>query len=329
MKKTSILALLLAFVMVFSLFGCTSSSGDLAEYLLASEASDDVLKAANETLSAFMQAFEENNPSAAMPLFSESVESTEADLAAFFESVSALSSSPFVPFDAYYLNNLQVSDALMKVKKSADAENYIEITPAAEEMYCAMYVSEGDKISHMMTILMVYEGADFKIVWVNPTDFEYSGRDALEIYETTKKLSDDGRIIPAYISSCMLSNIFQPGGFFRYKENAEMEDICYKLFTEISETYKLPLALENTNNSSVYEIGISNDEEYGVIPLILIKTDEKSDLEKEAKAVVSSLDALSPGISDTFDYVHVEMTNDDPANEEVKIESEKIVIKTK
>lgn len=329
MKKTSILAILLAALMVFSLFGCDSGSDELPEYILAAEITAEVEASANKTLSTFMQAFEEDNPAAALPLFSESVEATEEDLSSFFESISSLISSPFVPYDAYYMNKLEVSESLIKVKKTDDSENYIEVTPAAEELYCAMYVSEGKKISQMMTFLLIREGDAFKIAWVNPTDFKYSGDDAIALYEKTKALADADKLIPAYISSCMLSNIFRPGGYFRYANDVEMEDLCYKLFTEISETYKLPLALSDTNNSSVYEIGISNDADHGVIPLILIKTDEKSALEKEATACLSALEKLSSGIVDTFDYVHFEITNDTPEDENTEIKSEKVVIKTK
>ena len=334
MKKK--ISLVLTFVLVLSLVlsACTEPTApETPEFVIAS-AIDDATKAeADKVLASFMQAFEEDKPADAAELFSEGFEATEENIGAFFAEVRKLVSSPFVPYDAYYISGIEVSDAPVKIKKDESAKDYIELTPAEDELYCAMYVSEGEKISYMMTVLLAKEGENFKIVWVNPTDFKYNGADANALYEKTKALSDDGKTIPAYISSCMLSNVFRPGGYFRYENDLEMEDICYKLFTEIAEKYPLPLALENTSDSAIYEIGISNDAELGIIPLFLFKTsvdvNDEAALKAESEKVITALEKLSPGLRKNFEYARFEATNDELTEETTSINSKTVNLKLK
>jgi len=334
MKKK--ISLILALVLVFSLMltACTEPTPpQTQEYVLASEIDAETKADAEEVLSAFMQAFEEDNASIATSLFSSDFEATEENIGAFFDELHKLVTVPFVPYDAYYVKGLEVSDLPIKVRKGADAEECIEITPGKEEMYCAMYVSEGEKVSYMMTVLLVKEGADFRIVWVNPTDFEYNGLGANELYAKTKELEDGKKLIPAYVSSCMLSNIFRPGGYLRYANDAEMEDICYRLFKEIAATYPLPLELEGTTESSVYEIGIANDNELGILPLIVLKTsadvNDETALRSEGEKALAALEKLSPGMSDSFEYIRFEATNDEITEETTAINKKVLNLKLK
>ncbi len=326
MKKTLslILALLLSLSLVLT--ACDKSTptpAETPEYVFTSEMSDKAKAEADEVLATFMQAFEENNPAVAVPLFSSGFEATEENIGAFFSEVAKLVDKPFMLYDSYYINNLTVSESPIKVKKSDSSGDFIEITPASDEIYCAMYVSEGEKISRMMTILLAKEGGKFRITWIAPTDFEYNGKGAPAVYEKTQALADEGKLFAAYVSSCMLGNIFRPGGFFRYENDLEMEDLCYKLFSDISSTYKLPLTLSDTTDSLVYEIGIANDDEHGVIPMILYKTtvpvDDEEQLTKESEKVLAAMEKLSPGLSENFEYIRFEATNDEITEETTTI----------
>lgn len=313
MKKKLSLILALLLVLSLALSACNNAS-ESVDYVLASEIGDDVKAEADAVLSGFMQAFEENNPAAALPLFSSEFEANEEDLAAFFEEVQKLVDAPFVPYDSYYMKGLTVEEALLKVKKSADATEYIEIAPAAEELYCAMYVSDSKNISRMMTILLARENGEFKITWVAPTDFKYDGVAAPEVYNRTKTLSDEGKLFSAYISSCKLGKIMRPGSFFRYSNDLEMEDLCNSLVDKISTSYPLPLALAETTESSVYEISLANDAELGLIPLIFYKTDatitNESALRAESEKVLAALEKIFPDIRESSEVIRFEATND-------------------
>lgn len=334
MKKK--LSLILALLLVFSLVltACdktTPATGETPEYVFTSEISDKTKAEVDDVLATFMQAFEENNPSLAAPLFSSGFEATDENIGAFFTEVAKLVDKPFMPYDSYYMNNLTVSESPIKVKKNADAGDFIEITPASSELYCAMYVSEGEKVSRMMSILLAKEGGKFKITWISPTDFKYDGEDAPAIYEKTKTLSDDDKLFAAYVSSCMLGNIFRPGGFFRYENDLDMEDICYKLFSDISGTYALPLELSDTSNSSIYEIGIANDEEHGIIPMIFYKTDvpvdNEEELRNESAKVLAAIEKLSPGLSENFEYIRFDATNDEITEDTTTINKKTLNLK--
>lgn len=336
MKKTLslILALLLSLSLVLTACDKTSPApAETPEYVFTSEMNDKTKAEADEVLSTFMQAFEENNPSLALPLFSSGFEATEENLGAFFSEVTKLVDKPFILYDSYYMNDLTVSESPVKVKKSEAAGDYIEITPASKEIYCAMYVSEGEKISRMMSVLLAKEGGKFKITWISPTDFEYNGKGAPAIYKNTQALADDGKLFAAYVSSCMLGNIFRPGGFYRYENDLEMEDLCYKLFADISGTHKLPLALSETTNSSVYEIGIANDDDHGILPMIFYKTDvsvdNEEELRAESKKVLAAIEKLSPGLAENFEYIRFEATNDEITEDTTTINKKTINLKTR
>lgn len=336
MKKKISFILALLLIVSLLLTACDKSAPateETPEYLYTSEMNDKTKAEVDEVLATFMQAFEENNPSLASPLFSSEFNATEEDIGTFFSEVAKLVDKPFMLYDSYYVDNLTVSEAPVKVKKSESAGDFIEITPASKEIYCAMYVSEGEKISRMMTILLAKEGGKFKITWIAPTDFEYNGEGAPALYKKTQALSDDGKLFAAYVSSCMLGNIFRPGGFFRYENDLDMEDLCYKLFADISGTHKLPLVLSETTNSSIYEIGIANDDEHGILPMIFYKTDVPVDSEEELRAesekVLAAIEKLSPGLSENFEYIRFEATNDEITEDTTTINKKVLNLKTR
>ena len=331
MKKTVLLLLAATIYLSIFLVSCgENSASELPEFFLASEISEEVRNDAEKTLSAFMQAFEEDDAKAAISLLSDGFECTEDELSAFFTELSNLVESPFVPFDAYYMNNLEVSDALIRVKKDENSKDYIELTPASRELYCAMYASEGDLTSYMMTLLLTREGGDFKVAWINPSDFKFGGNDAPAFYEKTLSLYREEKLIPAYVSSCMLSNVLRPGGYFRYEKDVEMEDLCYKLYSEVSDTFALPLELKDTSSSVLYEISITKDAERGVIPLIRFKTNvsvsDEPALKEECMRVTAALEKLSPGMAEVSEYVCFDATNDEIAETPAPVNSKKIIL---
>lgn len=312
--------------------GCGEKAETAGEFILASTLSPEDQAQVDQTLATFMQCYEEDNAKDVLPLLSENFNATEEEMLKFFSDVHALAENPFVPYDSYYLNGVTVSDTIIKVKKAETDKNYIELTPAYEEFYCAFYASEGEKVSYMMTLFLVREGGEFKILYVNPGNFKYQGQDAPALFEKTKTLYNDGKLLPAYITSCMLGLTLRPGEYLRYENHIEMEDMCYKLFTEITEKIELPLTLENTSNSSLYTIQITKDESYGILPYVLFKTDvsvaDTQALEEESQKVLDALEKLSPGIREAFEYIQMNATNSTPVDAE-PADTTPVIIKTR
>lgn len=330
MKKTISIILALTLILGTLLCGCGEKAKTAGEYTLASTLAPEEQKKVDELLAKFITCYEEGNAKDALPLLTDDFGASEEDLAGFFEQIHALSENPFVPYDSYYMNGLTVSEALIKIKKAEADENYIELAPAHKELYCAMYASEGEKISYMMTLMLTKSGDEFKIAFINPTDFKYNGENAQTLFDKTVALYKEDKLIASYITSCMVGNTLRPGGYMRYSNDVEMEDMCYKLYTEISDKFKLPLELSDTSGSAVYEIGIANDETHGIIPLFLIKTDvsikDKAALEKEGEKVISAIEKLSPGIRDAFSYARINATNDKLDENTSSVTSETVTI---
>lgn len=333
MKKTLLITLALLALTSLLLCSCGEKPEMSDGYYLTAEISAEKQAAVDEVLSTFMLCYEEDKPEEAMNLLSESFMATEEEMSAFFDGMRLTCENPFVPFESYYMTNLPaVTDGVpLKVKNKAEDENYIEIVPSTKNHYLAIYVADGKKIANTMSILLEENGGKFEISWISPGELSYGGKDAHALYELTKKLEDESKLFPAYIYSCMLGNTIRPGTYYHYGNETEMDDICYRLISSISEKYKLPYALSGTNNSSLYVVGITNNADYGVIPLLLVKTDvdvkNSSALRTEARKVVSSVDSLSGKLSESFDVVELHMTNEDPATVEGDVPYEAVVLK--
>ncbi|MBQ6697629.1 MAG: hypothetical protein IJN09_01100 [Oscillospiraceae bacterium] len=333
MKKTFLCAAAFAAVLALLLCGCGDKPKTAGEYTLTSELSDEVRAEAESVLSEFFRCYEEDDAAGVLPLLDESLQTNAEDIATLFSELHGMAKNPFVPFDKYYLSGLRVSDTLIKVKHAAEDKAYLELVPASEELLCALYVSEGEKISYMMSVMMTRTADGFKIGYFTPTVYKYNGMDAPAVYEKTKELSAEGKTVPAYIYSCMIGSAYRPGGYMRYENDVEMEDMCYKLYTEIAEKLPLPYALPDTANSSLYRISIVNDGEYGAMPLLLVRTDapvsDKAKVEAECQKVIDRIEAISPGVRAEFSHAHMTVTNDtiDENNPNPKTETFIITLK--
>lgn len=314
MKKTFLCVMAFAAALTLLLCGCGNKPKTTGEYTLTSELTSELKTDAEGVLSEFFRCYEEDDAAGVLPLLDESLETNAEDIGALFTELHGMAKNPFVPFDKYYLNGLKVSDTLIKVKHTAEDKAYLELVPASEELLCALYVSEGEKISYMMSVMMTRTEDGFKIGYFTPTVYKYNGMDAPAIYEKTKEISEAGNTVPAYIYSCMIGSAYRPGGYMRYENDVEMEDMCYKLYTEIAEKLPLPYALPDTANSSLYRISIVNDGEYGAMPLLLVRTDtpvsDKAAIEAECQKVIDRIETISPGLRAEFSHANMTVTND-------------------
>lgn len=333
MKKTLLITLILTTLVSLLLCSCGEKPVMAGEFVLTSEMPAETKAAADEVLSAFIRSYEEDKPADAMKLLSSDFNATEEEMTGFFESMKASSENPFVLMSSYYMTNLpSAKDGVPhKVKNSASDGDYIEIIPTTKNHYLAIYKADGKKITTTMSILLEEKKGKFEISWISPGELSYSEKDAPALFEIAKKLEAEGKIFPAYIYSCMLGNTLRPGSYYHYGNEAEMDELCYRVFSTISEKYKLPLELSGTNNSSLYVVGLENNADYGVIPLLLVKTDVATDntaaLRAEARKVVSAIDSLSGKLSESFDVVELHITNDDPADESKEVDYETVVLK--
>lgn len=320
MKKT--LSFLLAAVMLISVFLCgcgeekkPPKKDSTGEYCLAMTPSEADKKEIDEVLESFLKCYEEGRAEDACSLFNKDFTGETEEIASFFEEIKKVCKAPFAPFDGYYVSGLEVSDLPIKVKHTEEDTNYVELIPASDELYCGLFVSEGEKTSYIFSLLLAKENGDWKLAWVNVGDLSYNGKTAPELYAKTTELEGSGKLLSAYIYSCLLANTFRPGEYMRYEADTEMEDICYRLYAEVTDKFKAPVVLENTSGSEVFAIRIINDEVEGMIPLFLVKTDvpisDRDALVSEAGKVIDALELLSPGLRENFTHASFSMTNDD------------------
>jgi len=333
MKK--ITAISLTFVLILGLFltSCGEKADMAGEFVLAAEPAPELLSEAEGLLSDFITCYENKDAAGAVSLFASEVEATEESLAEYFETVHEYSDAPYVPGDIYYIKNLPDTAGNVKVKKSAEDENYIEFTPIDGEFFYAYYTADSELESRMMTFILLKEGDKLKIQHTNPAVYEFNGKDANAYFEETKRLSDEGKTVAACISSCMLGTVLRPGGHYRYANDTEMEDLCYQMYLGITDKFALPLALSDTTNASLGQVDFIFDDTYGAIPRLLFKTDvpitDKAALTAEANKVVDALEKLSPGLRESFDYLRADATNDELGENADSIKSDYVIIPLK
>ncbi len=352
-KSKRVLSLILAIflLLTFSLAGCKKKKeqekepttqtatknpdGNATEeksFILASKLSDDVKGKIDNVLNSFFSYYEEDNVTAVANLFSSDFNATEEQTREFFNSLHENTENPFIRHDGYYLSGIETGEDPISVKHSLDDKNYIELVPRSSELYCALYVAEGKYNSYMLALILVPEGGDFKIAYINPGDYKFNGENAEQVYKDAKAYHDSSKILPAYIESCKLGYLRRPAGYYRYSKDSEMGDFFNNLYIEMAEKYPLPLELEGTG-SAIYEIGVSKNDEHGMIPLFLFTTDipisDKKAVTAQAERVLSAIEKKFPGFSDAFEYAQFNATNDELDDSTTSVTTEPVVLKLK
>lgn len=322
MKMKRILAGALALLM---LVGCGAKaeikSDDAGDYVLTSqpEASDAAEIEKIEEI--FLTALKDKNTAELKEQLDPEVPITEETLKTFLESAAGEGMADYKKYDAYYLSGLTKSDISIRAKKSDDSKDYIMFTPASDELYAALYASENEYVSQVITLLFSKVSGKWKIVWIDSTDLAYNGEKADFYYEKSKEARESGQEMLAYIYVQMMYNISQPGRLYYYEKTEEMLEYANEM-SVWGET-NFPVELPTGN---VYLVGIAR-EETGIVPMFLYHTaaDITNAEAFRADAIRAKNEFVKkyPEIAENFSKITVRATNVDPttATEEAPIES--------
>lgn len=322
MKMKRILAGALALLM---LAGCGAKaeikSDDAGDYVLTSqpEASDAAEIEKIEEI--FLTALKNKNTDELKEQLDPEVPITEETLKAFLESAAGEGMADYKKYDSYYLSGLTKSDISIRAKKSDDSKDYIMFTPASDELYAALYASENEYVSQVITLLFSKVSGKWKIVWIDSTDLAYNGEKADFYYEKSKAARESGQEMLAYIYVQMMYNISQPGRLYYYEKTEEMLEYANEM-SVWGET-NFPVELPTGN---VYLVGIAR-EETGIVPMFLYHTaaDITNAEAFREDAIRAKKEFLKkyPEIAENFSKITVRATNVDPttATEEAPIES--------
>lgn len=340
MKKTLIRLICTMLTLVF-LAGCgnkvvktdmkqTDEEGD---FVLAknNEMSEETKKELAKITNVFEEALKTSNAKDLMGYLDRDFQITQANINNFFKQITDMKINPFTQYDAYYLKDLKVAETMVRVKKSADAEQTIELSPGSSEMYAVMYVSENADISMMISIICAKMDGKWKLVWIDTSDFKYGGMDANALYDAAVECKKAGKNMPAYIYSQMMMNVIQPGNLLRYKNVTKMQDLYYQMNKEAWGEKKPPIALSDPK-LRIQGVGLSK-EEMGIIPMVAYQTEtkltDKQTLNKEAIKVRDEFNKMYPGMTENFKKIAIHATNEDPNNAQGQVKFEKILLPIK
>ena len=171
MKKKLCLVTFVIMLICLCLSGCVGEVAKMdstGQFYLSSEPSAEDKKEIDSVVTGFIKCYEENNAKDAHALFTEDFTGTEEDLKAFFTQIHEVCKNPFVPFDSYYIAGVNPSETAIKVKHKEEDTSYMEVVPGSDRLYYGIYVSEGEKVSYVLSLALTKEDGDWKLAWVNP-----------------------------------------------------------------------------------------------------------------------------------------------------------------
>ncbi len=322
MKIKRILAGALALLI---LAGCGAKAeikaDDVGDYVLTTQLEAKDATEIEKIEEIFLTALKEKETAELKEQLDPETPITEEALKAFLESAAGEGMADYKKYDSYYLNGLTESDVSIRAKKSDDSKDYIMFTPASDELYAALYASENEYVSQVITLLFSKISGKWKIVWIDSTDLAYNGEKAEFYYEKSKEARESGQEMLAYIYVQMMYNLSQPGRLYYYEKTEEMLDYANEMsaWGETSFPVELP-------TGNVHMVGIAR-EDIGIIPMFLYHTD--ADITNAEAFRADALRAKNefikkyPEIAENFSKITVRATNVDPttATEEAPIES--------
>ncbi len=308
----------LAIALTFTIAGCSYDKPITTEteefYLTKNDQMDEATKASLEEITtAFEEYLGSANPDSIKPYLDGDFETTNEQLKQFANSFVSKNAA-FTLYDSYYIKDVKPNTVTTLFKKSETASEGIELTPASDEMYLALYTTEDgktsyvEKVAQMVSLLCAKDDGKWEIVWVDASDVKYNGEDAREILKKAVEASESGKFLSSYIYSLMLNLTMRPGNALVYDNYLDMEDFYYKTATEFQKQYPLPYVPESLPGTKIHAIALAN-EEAGIIPLIVMESpvslsDERR-LRVQANAVLEDLELKSPGFTEDFPAIAI------------------------
>ena len=332
MKRTAkFMALLMALLLLASCGGESEGSqvktDDEGEYLLTAQLSGADASEIKEIEEKFCRAATDINAALIVEYIDENAAADEEKLNKIFAAAANEGAKEYVPYKSYYLKDVTIGDVAIRAKLSENDSDYIVVTPAAEEIYAGIYISEGDKVSQTYSLICAKQSGKWKIVWMDSTDIEYYGKDAKEYYELAKK-ADEKEELLSYIYAQMMYNIKQPGNLYCYGETTEMGDYA----TQKSVWGSTAFPIEIIPGKKIHNVGIAR-EENGVVPMVLYHTQvditNEAALKADAETVKNEFVKKYPYIAEHFSEITVRATNVDPSTATSQYPYESIVLKLK
>lgn len=308
-----ILSSVFALSFMLALAGCNYDKPIVTDteefYLTKNDEMDEATKASLDEITSTFEAYlKDANPENIKNYLDDDFETTDEQLKQFAGSFVSNNAS-FTLYDSYYIKDVKPDTVTKLFKKSETAQEGVELTPASDEMYLALYTTEEgwksyvEKVTQMVSLLCAKDGGEWEIVWIDASDAKYNGKDANAILEKATAASKEGKFLSSYIYSLMLNLTMRPGNALVYDNYIDMEDFYYKTAAEFQKQYPLPYVPESLPGTKLHAITLANDDA-GIIPLIVMESpvplSNERQLRVQAKAVLEDLDLKSPGFTNDF-----------------------------
>lgn len=327
MKMKTLWNIAMTALLALSLCACgaeqveiTNPETGLSEYAYLAEAVPEQDRAElDAVLEAFESALETQSASELMQYVNTSFTADEPTLTAFFKGVADDGKILYNRYDDYYVSGIKIAETPVFIKKTADAQNSIQIIPAGKEIYVALYAgSSSASVNTMISLVCTKQGGTWYIAWIDVSDYQYHGEDAPALYARAKSAYEQGEVMPAFLLAQMTASVATPGNALRYASADAIQEFVYEVATEGLKDYPLPMAL-SVNGVTLRSVATAKTE-YGVIPMFFYSSEtpiaNRAAIEQEATRVYRAIGKLFPGTNETFPQAELRVTNDDPETNE-------------
>ncbi len=188
-----------------------------------------------------------------------------------------------------------------------ESDMVLSYTGYTTEMYISLISAYDDVNESLISFVYGKQKDGWKIYYIYINDISYSGLNAIDMYEKSKELKQEGYLVPALLFQQIFNVVDTPAPFINYNSLKDSQAFYQDLYNEVSQVYSFPITLESDNEITFYNISM-DPVTTGFMPIFSyttsIEVNEENEelLNEEVYAFHEEVMGLFPGMSETFDY---------------------------
>lgn len=159
----------------------------------------------------------------------------------------------------------------------------------------------------LISSILTKEDDGWQLYMIYFNNYSYYGMNAIDLYNKSKALAEEGSIVPAVLIMSACSNVLRPAPFLQYNGQMEIMDFYKDLMSKVQKEYTLPKEIKTSTGSvELYGLNIEMTTK-GFMPDIRYVTqldlgkDNEANLKKEANEIHNDVMGMFNGLEENFD----------------------------
>lgn len=147
----------------------------------------------------------------------------------------------------------------------------------------------------------------WQLYMIHFNDYSYYGMNAIDLYNKSKALAEEGSLVPAVLIMSACSNVLRPAPFLQYNGQMEIMDFYNDLMGKAQKEYKFPMEIETpTGSVELYGFNVEMTTR-GFMPDIRYVTkldlgkDNEASIKEEANEIHDDVMAMFKGLEENYE----------------------------